>query len=117
MQASIPPKINLAGDGPRSTNSLMTYPSKEDWEALSFSNTNPDFAPMGTQRTQADLRFIGLIGSQTKWATFRKRLQARGFTNAELAQVTSPIGVPGIPGKAPEVIAVAVAAQLLQLGD
>ena len=55
MQASIPPKINLAGDGPRSTNALMTYPSKEDWEALSFSNTNPDFAPMGTQRTQADL--------------------------------------------------------------
>jgi xanthine dehydrogenase accessory factor len=63
------------------------------------------------------LRFIGLIGSQTKWATFRKRLQARGFTDTELAQVTSPIGVPGIPGKAPEVIAVAVAAQLLQLGD
>jgi xanthine dehydrogenase accessory factor len=29
--------------------------------------------------------------------------------------VTCPIGVPGIEGKEPEVIAVAVAAQLLQL--
>ena len=33
---------------------------------------------------------------------------------AVLAHVTSPIGVPDIAGKKPEVIAVAVAAQLLQ---
>ncbi|XAH26193.1 xanthine dehydrogenase accessory protein XdhC [Xylophilus sp. GW821-FHT01B05] len=67
------------------------------------------------QRALGDLRFIGLIGSKTKWATFRHRLEMRGFTDAELAQVTCPIGVPGIHGKEPEVIAVAVAAQLLQL--
>ena len=63
----------------------------------------------------ADLPFIGLIGSKTKWATFQNRLRERGFTDAELAQVTSPIGVAGIAGKEPEVIAVAAAAQLLQL--
>ena len=57
---------------------------------------------------------MGLIGSVTKWATFRHRLQARGFTEAELDHVTCPIGVPGIRGKEPEVIAVAIAAQLLQ---
>jgi xanthine dehydrogenase accessory factor len=56
-----------------------------------------------------------LIGSQTKWATFRHRLADRGYTDAELAQVTCPIGLAGIRGKQPEVIAVAVAAQLLQL--
>ena len=66
------------------------------------------------QRAQADLPYIGLIGSKTKWATFRHRLEARGFTPAELAHITSPIGVPGIEGKEPEVIAVAVAAQVLQ---
>jgi xanthine dehydrogenase accessory factor len=60
------------------------------------------------------LPYIGLIGSQTKWATFRHRLEARGFTAQELAHVTSPIGVAGIAGKEPEVIAVAVAAQILQ---
>jgi xanthine dehydrogenase accessory factor len=62
----------------------------------------------------ADLPFIGLIGSKTKWATFQNRLRERGFTDAELAQVTCPIGIAGIEGKEPEVIAVAVAAQLLQ---
>lgn len=61
-----------------------------------------------------DLPYVGLIGSKTKWATFRHRLQARGFTEAQLLRVTSPIGVSGIVGKEPEVIAVAVAAQLLQ---
>ena len=88
---------------------IMSFSHAEDLDIVA--------ACLLRQRAQADLRFIGLIGSQTKWATFRKRLQARGFSDAELAQVTSPIGVPGIPGKAPEVIAVAVAAQLLQLGD
>ena len=65
-------------------------------------------------RERGDLPFVGLIGSKTKWATFRHRLHERGFGEQELAQVTCPIGIPGIRGKQPEVIAVAVAAQLLQ---
>jgi xanthine dehydrogenase accessory factor len=68
------------------------------------------------QRAQGDLPFVGLIGSRTKWASFRSRLQARGFADAELAHITCPIGLPGIAGKAPEVIAASVAAQLLLLG-
>ena len=67
------------------------------------------------RRERADLPFIGLIGSKTKWATFRHRLQARGFSPAELDAVTCPIGIPGIRGKQPAVIAVAAVAQLLQL--
>ena len=66
------------------------------------------------QREKGDLPYIGLIGSKTKWATFRHRLEARGFSAEELAWVTCPIGLPGIAGKEPEVIAVSVAAQLLQ---
>jgi xanthine dehydrogenase accessory factor len=65
-------------------------------------------------REMSDLPFIGLIGSKTKWATFRRRLRERGFADDELDQVTSPIGVAGVIGKEPEVIAVAAAAQLLQ---
>lgn len=65
-------------------------------------------------RERDDLPFVGLIGSKTKWATFRHRLEDRGFSALEIARITCPIGVPGIAGKEPEVIAVAVAAQLLQ---
>lgn len=67
------------------------------------------------QRERGDLPFVGLIGSATKWAVFQKRLAERGFTPEEMAHITCPIGMAGVPGKAPEVIAIAVAAQLLQL--
>lgn len=69
-------------------------------------------------RASNDLPFVGLIGSRTKWATFRHRLLARGFSDTELARITCPIGIAGVPGKEPGAIAIAVAAQLLQLrGD
>ena len=66
-------------------------------------------------RERQDLPYVGLIGSKTKWASFRHRLQARGFTDGELNQVTCPIGIPGISGKEPEIIAASVAAQILQV--
>lgn len=66
-------------------------------------------------RNQNDLPFIGLIGSKSKWATFRHRLEDRGFGAHEIARITCPIGIDGITGKEPEVIAVSVAAQLMRL--
>ena len=69
---------------------------------------------LSRQRAQADLPFVGLIGSKTKWATFQNRLRERGFSDSEIAHVTCPIGVPHVVGKEPAVIAAAVVAQLLQ---
>ena len=86
---------------------IMSFSHAEDLELVA--------ACLRRQRLQADLGLIGLIGSRSKWATFRHRLEARGFAEPELAQVTCPIGLPGITGKQPEVIAVAVAAQVLQV--
>lgn len=63
---------------------------------------------------RGDFRYFGLIGSKTKRERFIHRLQAQGIAQAVIGRMTCPIGVPGIAGKAPEVIAVAVVAQLLQ---
>ncbi|MBS0390210.1 MAG: xanthine dehydrogenase accessory protein XdhC [Proteobacteria bacterium] len=103
VQAAVP---DLA---PQSRVLIMSFSHAEDLDIVA--------ACLLRQRERADLPFIGLIGSRTKWATFQHRLLARGFSQEELAHVTCPIGVPGIAGKEPEVIAVAVAAQLLQLAD
>jgi len=84
---------------------IMSFSHAEDFDIVA--------ACLKRQRERADLPYVGLIGSKTKWATFRHRLEARGFSAQEIAHVTCPIGVPGITGKEPEVIAVAVAAQLL----
>jgi xanthine dehydrogenase accessory factor len=64
---------------------------------------------------RGDFGFFGLIGSQTKRARFRHRYRDRGIAQALVDRMVCPIGLPGIPGKAPEVIAVAAVAQLLQL--
>ena len=85
---------------------IMSFSHAEDLDIVA--------ACLQRQRERADLPFIGLIGSKSKWAAFRHRLEARGFTAAELAHITSPIGVAGVVGKEPEVIAAAVAAQLMQ---
>ena len=84
---------------------IMSFSHAEDLEIVD--------ACLARQRACRDLPFIGLIGSKTKWATFRHRLEARGYGEEDFAHITCPIGVPGIEGKDPEVIAVAVAAQLL----
>jgi xanthine dehydrogenase accessory factor len=84
---------------------IMSFSHAEDLDIVA--------ACLERRREQADLPFVGLIGSHTKWATFRHRLAQRGFTDAELSGITSPIGLPGIQGKAPAVIAASVVAQLL----
>jgi xanthine dehydrogenase accessory factor len=61
-----------------------------------------------------DAAWLGLIGSATKRARFEHRLLERGLSPAQLTGLHCPIGLPGIRGKTPEVIAIAVAAQLLQ---
>jgi xanthine dehydrogenase accessory factor len=61
--------------------------------------------------------WFGLIGSNTKRKQFEHRLQERGIDRARLDAMVCPIGVPGIEGKAPAVIAVAVAAQLLMVWE
>lgn len=64
-----------------------------------------------------DLAYCGLIGSATKLSKFRKRLLLRGLTVDALTRLTCPIGVPGIEDKHPGSIAIAVAAQLLQVRE
>jgi xanthine dehydrogenase accessory factor len=56
---------------------------------------------------------VGVIGSQTKAVTFGRRLRARGMAPDRAAELQCPIGLPGVSGREPAVIAVAVAAQLL----
>jgi len=66
---------------------------------------------------RGDFAFCGLIGSQTKRARFVHRFEARGVAAAAIERLVCPIGVAGIEGKAPEIIAAAVVAQLLRVAE
>ncbi len=97
----------VPGLAPGSRVLIMSFSHAEDLDILA--------ACLRRRRERGDLPFIGLIGSRSKWAKFQARLRERGFSESELAAVHCPIGLPGIAGKQPEVIAIAVAAQLLSL--
>ena len=60
-----------------------------------------------------DFAFLGLIGSATKRQRFIHRFEQRGLPASAIARVTCPIGLPGLTGKEPEVIAASVVAQML----
>ncbi|MES2018245.1 MAG: xanthine dehydrogenase accessory protein XdhC [Pseudomonadota bacterium] len=66
---------------------------------------------------RAGVGWFGLIGSQTKRCQFERRLRERGFDPARIEAMVCPIGLPGIAGKAPAVIAASVAAQLLMVWE
>jgi len=73
-----------------------------------------DYAITAAVLGRGDGLYCGLIGSSTKRARFEKRmLDETGIDKSSLTSLTCPIGVPGIDGKEPEIIAASVAAQLL----
>jgi xanthine dehydrogenase accessory factor len=107
-RTDVPPEVKiLAADGlcaAAAASSGLTLILTHD-HALDYELTRAALA--------SGASFIGLIGSNTKRQRFFSRLLKAGYGEADLARITCPIGVGGIAGKAPEIIAVSVAAQLL----
>ncbi len=66
---------------------------------------------------RGDQSYLGLIGSLSKRRRFEKHLLGEGLSELDLKRMICPIGVPGITGKDPAVIAASVAAQLLQVRE
>jgi xanthine dehydrogenase accessory factor len=97
------PELAL-GSVPRGTHVLvMTHDHAED------------FALCDAALRCTHLGTVGLIGSAAKWARFRQGLAVEGHDEATIDRIRCPIGLPGLPGKAPAAIAVSVAAELLQV--
>lgn len=62
-----------------------------------------------------DFAYFGLIGSKSKRRMFETRMLRRGIEHDKLLRMTCPIGIQGISGKHPAMIAVSVAAQIMQV--
>ena len=82
---------------------VMTHSHQLDYEICEAILRRRDFA------------YLGLIGSRTKRKRFEQRLSRNGITPDALARVTCPIGIAGLSGKHPREIAIAAAAELLQI--
>lgn len=95
---------------------LMTLPAAAHVLVMTHDHVE-DLAVVDQSLRVDGIRSIGLIGSSSKWTRFRKKLTELGHSDTDLDRVTTPIGVPEVSGKQPAVIAVSVAARLLQLID
>ncbi|MBI1732757.1 MAG: XdhC family protein [Gammaproteobacteria bacterium] len=69
--------------------------------------------PALLQALRSDAFFIGALGSRKTHAARLARLAAQGMTDAELARIHAPVGLP-LGGRRPGEIAVAVLAQVIQ---
>jgi xanthine dehydrogenase accessory factor len=66
------------------------------------------------QLAEKELAYLGLIGSRRKIEMFKQRLELRGVDRALWERVHAPIGL-DIGAQTPEEIAVAIAAELIQV--
>lgn len=81
---------------------------------LIMTHNHPlDYALAEAVLKRGDAGFLGMIGSQTKARRFQLRLEQRGVPAEVIATLHCPIGLPGVPGKRPLEVAIAVAAQVI----
>jgi xanthine dehydrogenase accessory factor len=96
-----------------------------DVYAAGIETTEADYAVIVTHDHALDqrlvqtllprpLRFLGMIGSIPKQRKFMLRLRAKGFNEALVAKLHTPLGA-DIGARTPEEIAVSVMAQLIQV--
>ena len=110
--ASLPPNVRaVVTDDP--AGDVAELPAGSDVVVFTHSH-DLDQAVLEAALRRRDLGYLGVIGSRTKRARFEARLLERGLTAGDMARFACPIGVPGVTGKRPAEIAIAVAAQLLQ---
>lgn len=92
---------------------LVTLPAGAHVIVMTHDHAE-DLAIVDAALRTSDLGTIGLIGSSAKWARLQRHLLDNGLSEGDLARVLTPIGQPGLKGKDPAVIAVSVAADLVQ---
>ena len=100
------------------------YPAEEvkdmpagAWALVMTHSHDEDLAICQALLADGRFHWAGVIGSAPKTARFRQRLRQRGFAAEAIARLTMPIGIASIRSKEPAAIAVAVAAQLLQVRE
>ena len=108
---------NLSPEIIRVSEDPLQYVFNQDWlpqSSLAIIMTHShqlDFDLL-SNLINKNLLYLGLIGSQTKWLRFKKRLEEKEFGKDDIQKVKCPIGIP-IGGKAPKEIAISVSAELL----
>ncbi|MDQ0393195.1 xanthine dehydrogenase accessory protein XdhC [Labrys monachus] len=111
--AHVPRQVRIMRD-PQPERSLGQAP--DDARILIMTHSHAlDLAIALAALAAGRFAYVGVIGSQTKRARFLSQMRQAGLDEERIARLTCPIGIPGIEGKEPAVIAASVVAQILLL--
>ena len=107
----MPPRVHrlVAADPARAAR----YAPAGAWHVVMTFSHAIDLEICRTVLARGDFAYLGVIASKTKRARFVRRLRDAGLSEAAVARLHAPIGLPGLEGKEPSVIAVSLAADLL----
>ena len=92
--------------------SLKEAPNDAFIIALTHSHDS-DFEVMLAALKEDRFGYVGVIGSETKAARFRSRLENAGLSQEHVNKMVCPIGYDGIKSKEPASVAVSITAELL----
>jgi xanthine dehydrogenase accessory factor len=101
----------VAGDEP-SIRSLEETALRAEDEVVFTDHDAPGIADMLTTLLRSPVRFVGVMGSRRHVAHYVEELRSRGFGDADLARIRSPLGL-DLGGRRSEEIALAIAAGLV----
>ena len=107
----MPPRVRrlVAADPARAAR----HAPVDAWHVVMTFSHALDLEVCRTVLARGDFAYLGLIASKTKRARFVRQFRDAGLPEAMIARLHAPIGLPGLEGKEPAVIAVSLAADLL----
>ena len=110
---SLSPEIVKVPEDPLQFSKTNEWPPNSSLALIMTHSHQLDFELLSSL-IDKNLLYLGLIGSQTKWLRFKKRLEDNEYKQNDIQKVKCPIGIP-LGGKSPQEIAISVSAELLNL--
>ena len=100
----------IISESPR--DEVKTMPANTYFVVMTH-NHSLDFDICEAILLQNNARYIGLIGSQTKWKRFEMRFKHKGYKDKFFSSIRCPVGLSNVPGKLPGEVAVSVAGEII----
>lgn len=88
---------------------------EEDFVLVLTHSHDLDYRLVHAVLDAARARYCGLMGSRAKRDKFLDQLAKDGLEESAIARLSCPVGLPGLKGHEPAVVAVSIAAELLQI--
>lgn len=110
---SLPSNVKpVVSDSP--ADEVANMPANSDYLIMTH-NHQLDYEILEAVLKRGDARYVGLIGSVTKWRRFKMRMEHRGHSADFYQQVRCPVGLSEVPGKRPIEVAVSIAGELIAM--